>query len=84
VFMAAVEAKLYWLAVIGILTSAVSAYYYLRIVKIIYFDEPAPAFDRASVTQRAVLAVSSLVMLLLWIYPAPLIDAAAAAAHSLF
>ncbi|MCI4678442.1 NADH-quinone oxidoreductase subunit NuoN [Rhodoblastus acidophilus] len=84
VFMAAVEAKLYWLAVIGILTSAVSAYYYLRIVKIMYFDEPESAFDRPSMTQRAVLAVSSLAMLLFWIFPAPLVDAAAAAAHSLF
>ncbi len=84
VFMAAVDAKLYWLAVIGILTSAVAAFYYLRIVKVMYFDEPAPAFDRPSVTQRVVLAVSSLAMLLFWIYPAPLVDAAAAAAHSLF
>jgi len=84
VFMAAVEAHLYWLAVIGILTSAVAAFYYLRIVKIIYFDEPAPAFDPPSATQRTVLAVAALVMLLFWVYPAPLIEAASAAAHSLF
>jgi NADH-quinone oxidoreductase subunit N len=84
VFMAAVEAHLYWLAVIGILTSAVAAFYYLRIVKVIYFDEPAPAFDPPSVTQRTVLAVAALVMLLFWVYPAPLIEAASAAAHSLF
>ncbi|WP_298352790.1 NADH-quinone oxidoreductase subunit NuoN [Rhodoblastus sp.] len=84
VFMAAVEAKLYWLAVIGILTSAVSAFYYLRIVKVMYFDEPAPAFDRADRTQCAVLALSALAMLLFWVYPAPLVNAAAAAAHSLF
>ncbi len=84
VFMAAVEAKLYWLAVIGILTSAVSAFYYLRIVKVMYFDEPAPAFDRPDRTQCAVLALSALAMLLFWVFPAPLVNAAAAAAHSLF
>ena len=40
VFLAAVEAGLYPLAVIGVVASVVGAYYYLRIVKIIYFDEP--------------------------------------------
>jgi NADH-quinone oxidoreductase subunit N len=84
VFMAAVEAHLYWLAVIGILTSAVGAFYYLRIVKVIYFDEAAAPFDRTPVMQRAVLALSSLAMLLFWVYPAPLVEAASAAAKSLF
>jgi NADH-quinone oxidoreductase subunit N len=84
VFMAAVEAHLYWLAVIGILTSAVGAFYYLRIVKVIYFDEAAAPFDQAPFTQRAVLALASLAMLLFWVYPAPLVEAASAAAKSLF
>ena len=43
VFLAAIEAGLYVLAVIGVLASVVGAYYYLRIVKIMYFDEPARA-----------------------------------------
>jgi NADH-quinone oxidoreductase subunit N len=84
VFMAAVDAHLYWLAVIGILTSAVGAFYYLRIVKVIYFDEAAAPFDQAPFTQRAVLALASLAMLLFWVYPAPLVEAASAAAKSLF
>src|SRR5262249_34264912 len=46
VFLAAIEAHLYLLAIFGVLTSVISAYYYLRIVKVMYFDEPAPAFDR--------------------------------------
>jgi NADH-quinone oxidoreductase subunit N len=46
IFLAAIEAHLYALAIFGVLTSVISAYYYLRIVKVIYFDEPAPAFDR--------------------------------------
>lgn len=84
VFMAAVEAHLYWLAVLGILTSAVSAYYYLRIVKIMYFDEPGKAFDTSTFTQRTVLALGALAMLLFWVNPAPLIRAAGFAAQSLF
>jgi NADH-quinone oxidoreductase subunit N len=44
VFTAAVEANLTWLAVVAIATSVISAYYYIMIVKLMYFDEPAPAF----------------------------------------
>ncbi|RME61691.1 MAG: NADH-quinone oxidoreductase subunit N, partial [Alphaproteobacteria bacterium] len=46
VFRAAVEAGLYTLAVIGVIASVVGAFYYLRIIKIVYFDEPAPDFDK--------------------------------------
>ncbi|MEF3366924.1 NADH-quinone oxidoreductase subunit NuoN [Methylocystis sp. 9N] len=84
VFLAAVDAGLYPLAVIGVLTSAVAAYYYLRVVKVMYFDEPAPAFDRTPFTLRAVLAVSTLALLLFWVYPSPVMNAATAAAKSLF
>jgi len=45
VFKAAVDAGLYTLAVIGVLSSVVAAYYYLRIVKLMYFDEPYPEFN---------------------------------------
>jgi NADH-quinone oxidoreductase subunit N len=47
VFKAAVEADLAWLAAVGIATSVIGAYYYLKIVKVMYFDEPAPAFERS-------------------------------------
>ena len=46
IFMAAVEAKLYWPAVLGVLASVVASYYYLRIVKVMYFDEPGEALDQ--------------------------------------
>jgi len=46
VFLAAIQAHLYVLAIFGVLTSVVGAYYYLRIVKVMYFDEPAAPFDR--------------------------------------
>jgi NADH-quinone oxidoreductase subunit N len=84
VFNAAIQAGLYWLAVIGVLSSAVAAYYYLRIVKIMYFDEPAPAFDTPDVVPRAVLAVTGILVLVLFVYPGAFIDATNAAAQSLF
>jgi NADH-quinone oxidoreductase subunit N len=58
VFLAAIDAKLYALAVIGVLSSVVGAYYYLRIVKIMWFDEPVGAFQPMSIELRAVLGVS--------------------------
>jgi NADH-quinone oxidoreductase subunit N len=84
VLLAAVDAGLFGLAVIGVLASAVAAYYYLRVVKVMYFDEPAPAFDRAPMALRAVLGASTLALLGFWVYPSPVMDAAAAAAKSLF
>ena len=77
VFLAAVNAGLYTLAVIGVLASVVGAYYYLLIVKVMYFDEPAPAFEPMRGELRAVLAVTGLFVILFFVYPAPLVDAAA-------
>ena len=84
VFQAAIQANLYGLAVIGVLASVVAAYYYLRIVKMMYFDAPAEPFDKVSPAIRIVLAVSGLFSLLFWVYPAPVVEAASAAARSLF
>ncbi len=84
VFNAAVQANLYPLAVLGFLTSVVSAFYYLRIVKIVYFDEPAPSFDPAGPVLTGVLVVSTLLVVFFAFMPAPLLSAAAAAAKSLF
>jgi NADH-quinone oxidoreductase subunit N len=84
VFLAAIDAKLYTLAVVGVVTSVVGAYYYLRIVKVIYFDEARPAFDKGDAGVRAVLLISALFVLVLSFVPAPLFNSAAAAAKSLF
>jgi NADH-quinone oxidoreductase subunit N len=84
VFLAAIEAKLYVLAVIGVVTSVVGAYYYLRIVKVIYFDDAKPAFDKGDAGVRTVLLISAVFVLVLSFLPAPLFDSAAAAAKSLF
>ncbi|NVO16468.1 MAG: NADH-quinone oxidoreductase subunit NuoN [Rhodoplanes sp.] len=84
VFLAAVNAGLYALAVIGVVTSVVGAYYYLAIVKVMYFDEPAPAFVPMRGELGVVLAVTGLFVLLFFVWPAPLVDAASTAAKSLF
>jgi NADH-quinone oxidoreductase subunit N len=84
VFLAAVNAGLFALAVIGVVTSVVGAYYYLVIVKVMYVDDPARGFEPMPFELKAVLAVSGLFNLLYVVYPGPLIEAANAAAKSLF
>ena len=66
VFTAAVEAGFWWLAVIGLLTSVLSAFYYIRIIKIAFFDDPGEdaGFDGADVTLRAVYGLSAVSLLL--------------------
>jgi NADH-quinone oxidoreductase subunit N len=84
VFLAAINAGLYTLAVIGVLSSVVGAYYYLMIVKTMYFDDPVASFDRMPGLLRLVLAVSGVINLLFFAWPAPILGAATAAAKSLF
>ncbi|MBI3710288.1 MAG: NADH-quinone oxidoreductase subunit NuoN [Proteobacteria bacterium] len=85
VFLAAISAGLYALAVIGVLTSVVAAYYYLRIVKLMYFDDPVDVFDQPIGRPLGlVLAGTSLFTLLFFVYPAPLIFAAGLAAAALY
>jgi NADH-quinone oxidoreductase subunit N len=84
VFLAAINAGLYALAVIGVLTSVVGAYYYLAIVKTMYFDEPVQGFQSMPGLLGFVLAVSGLFNILFFAYPAPLLGAASVAAKSLF
>jgi len=84
VFLAAIDAKLYVLAVVGVVTSVIGAYYYLRLVKVIYFDEPKPAFEKGDIGVRAVLLISALFVMALSLLPAPLLNSAGAAAKSLF
>ncbi|HET6374888.1 MAG TPA: NADH-quinone oxidoreductase subunit N, partial [Methylocella sp.] len=84
VFNAAIQSGLYTLAVIGVLSSAVAAFYYLRVVKVMYFDEPAPAFDRTAAAPRVVLAATGVMVLALFVYPGLFMETARAAASSLF
>jgi len=85
VFMAAVEAKLFWPAILGVLASVVASYYYLRIVKVMYFDEGTEALDaQAFNVNRAVALVSAVLVALFSLLPQPLSAIAAAAAKGLF
>lgn len=85
VFLAAIGAGLYIAALIGILSSCVAAFYYLRIVKVIYLDPPAAALDRdEGVAVQIVIAVTALISLLFVFLPGPLVQAADLAAKALF
>jgi NADH-quinone oxidoreductase subunit N len=84
VFMAAVKAHLYALAVIGVISSVVGAYYYLRIVKLMYFDEPKGEFAPMAAEQRLVLYAGGACMLLFLVWPSALMNAIFGAAASLF
>jgi NADH-quinone oxidoreductase subunit N len=85
IFIAAVEAKLYVPAVLGVLASVVASYYYLRIVKVMYFDEPAEALDRPVFgVNRVVAFVAAILVALFSLLPQPLSVVAAAAAKGLF
>jgi NADH-quinone oxidoreductase subunit N len=84
VFLAAIKAGLFPLAVLGVLSSVVGAYYYLLIVKIMYFDEPAPGFERTPAALWLVLGVAGAFNILFVLFATPLTAVASAAAKSLF
>ncbi|KQQ74307.1 MULTISPECIES: NADH-quinone oxidoreductase subunit NuoN [unclassified Rhizobium] len=84
VFVAAIEAKLYALAIIGVLSSVVGAYYYLRIVKLMWFDEPKGQFARVSGELRLIFGLSGLFVVAYVLIGGPIGSAASAAAKSFF
>ncbi|MCJ2030392.1 NADH-quinone oxidoreductase subunit NuoN [Methylobacterium sp. J-043] len=84
VFAAAIKAGLVTLAVVGVVTSVVGAFYYLRLVKVMYFDEAKAPYERIPPGSAIVLGVSSAVVVLFFLIPAPLVSAAGDAAKSLF
>src|SRR3981189_827158 len=84
VFVAAIKAGLFTLAVVGVLTSVVGASYYLLIIKVMYFDEPLGQLDPMRMELRTVLAVAGLFNIFFFVYPGPLVSMATVAAKSLF
>jgi NADH-quinone oxidoreductase subunit N len=84
VFLAAVEANLWPLAIIGVLASVVGAYYYLRIIKIMWFDEPASGFVPMAGELRLVLGVSGAFVLFYVLIGGPVSAIAEAAARTFF
>ena len=85
IFIAAIESNLLLLAVVGILASVIGAFYYLRIIKVIYFDETKNSFDGFSYRSlNALINPSAFLILLFCIYPLPLINISNYAASSFF
>lgn len=84
VFVAAIEAKLYALAVIGVLASVVGAYYYLRVIKLMWFDEATGEFARVSGSLRLVFGLSGLFVSAYVLIGGPIGGAAELAAATLF
>ncbi|MEX2449948.1 MAG: NADH-quinone oxidoreductase subunit NuoN [Rhodospirillales bacterium] len=85
IFLAAIEAKLYMLAVIGVLSSVVGAFYYLRVIKVMYFDDLKETLDRPVGTEiRWILFGTGVFVLFFFVFPGPLLSGALLAAKALF
>ncbi|MBX9926849.1 MAG: NADH-quinone oxidoreductase subunit NuoN [Hyphomicrobiaceae bacterium] len=83
VFRAAVEANLWMLAVVGVIASVIGAYYYLRVVKIMFFDEAKAPFSPVDTRVFLVMALAGIAVTLFFPAGGPLIEAAGSAARSL-
>ena len=75
VFMAVLEQSMYFLAIVGLLSTVIAAFYYLRIIKIIYFDKETDKFDRDhSLWLKFSVTFSTILILLYFVFPSELID----------
>ena len=84
VFQAAVDSGMWTLAIIGVLTSVVSCFYYLRIIKVMFFDPSAAVFDTRSGSLSFVALSAGAFTLMFFVFPAPFLGAATQAARALF
>lgn len=84
VFVAAINAGLVPLAVIGVLASVIGAFYYLRLIKIMYFDESTDGFERPDLATTLVMSGCAFVVVVFILLPEPLLAGADAAAAALF
>ena len=75
VFMAVIEQSMYFLAIVGLLSTVIAAFYYLRIIKIIYFDQEKEKYDSDhSFWLKVSLTVSTILILIYFIFPSQIID----------
>ena len=75
VFKAVIEQSMYFLAIVGLLSTVIAAFYYLRIIKIIYFDKEKEKYDSDhSLWLKFSLTFSTLLILLYFIFPSRLIE----------
>jgi NADH-quinone oxidoreductase subunit N len=84
VFQAAIDAQMYTLAIIGVLTSVVGCFYYLRVIKVMFFDPAQAPFDDRSRALSFVAMAAGAFTLMFFVFPAPVLGAAAHAAKALF
>ena len=74
IFMAVIEEQMYALAIIGLLSTVIAAFYYLRLIKTIYFDKELEKYDtNHNIGLRVSLAISTIIILLYFIYPSSLL-----------
>jgi NADH-quinone oxidoreductase subunit N len=75
IFKTVIEQSMYFLAIVGLLSTVVAAFYYLRIIKIIYFDNEKDKYDEDhSLWLKFSLTFSTILILLYFIFPSQLID----------
>lgn len=85
VFQAAVNSGMFMLAVYGVVTSVVAAFYYLRVIKVMFFDDPIDTMDKdIAFSRRAIMMISVLFVLCFIIKPNLLVNSAQSAAASIF
>ena len=76
IFKSVIEQSMYFLAIVGLLSTVIAAFYYLRIIKIMYFDEEKDSYDKDhSLWLKLSLTVSTVLILMYFIFPSELIDA---------
>ena len=75
IFKAVIEQSMFFLAIVGLLSTVIAAFYYLRIIKLIYFDDPKEKYDTDfSIGLKTTLTLSTLLILLYFIYPSKLVE----------
>jgi NADH-quinone oxidoreductase subunit N len=85
IFQAALRADLVWLVVLGVVNSAISVYYYLRVVVVMYMKEPTEELQPAALPHSVsfVLALTTLAVLGLGIFPGGIVSLASVASRSI-
>ena len=77
IFKSVIEQSMYFLAIVGLLSTVIAAFYYLRIIKVIYFDEPKEKYDTDhSIWLKISLTFSTLLILLYFTFPSKLLEIA--------
>ena len=75
IFMAVIEQSMYFLAIVGLLSTVIAAFYYLKLIKIIYFDKPLEQYEKDhNIGLKVTLAISTGILVLYFIYPSSLIN----------